>query len=57
MRWDRDQRSGLFGRPARALTVAMAAAVAGCGGGRRPNVGAAYPVKGKVTLPDGKPPG
>jgi hypothetical protein len=39
---------------ARALIVASAAALAGCGDGR-PNVGTTYPVKGKVTLPDGKP--
>jgi hypothetical protein len=36
-----------------ALTVCLAASVAGCGGASS-NLGPAYPVKGKVTLPDGK---
>lgn len=33
----------------------MAVALAGCGGERAPDLGESYPVKGKVTLPDGKP--
>jgi hypothetical protein len=56
MRWHRDQRYGLLSGPAGALAVVLAAALAGCSGDGRPNVGAAYPVKGKVTLPDGKAP-
>jgi hypothetical protein len=36
-----------------ALTVCLAASVVGCGGAAA-NLGSAYPVKGKVTLPDGK---
>jgi hypothetical protein len=55
MSWHPDQRFGLLRWSAGALIVASAAALVGCGGGR-PNVGATYPVKGKVTLPDGKPP-
>ena len=35
--------------------VLMVAALAGCGGEGVPRLGASYPVKGKVTLPDGKP--
>ena len=42
-------------RSAWALSTALAALVAGCGGEKIPNVGSLYPVKGKVTLPDGKP--
>jgi hypothetical protein len=49
---------GSEGRPnwsALALSAAIAVVLAGCGGDR-PNLGASYPVKGKVTLPDGKAP-
>lgn len=42
-------------RPAWVLPALVAAALAGCGGDGIPNVGRSYPVKGKVTLPDGKP--
>jgi hypothetical protein len=35
--------------------VSLAVMLAGCGG-RSPASGPFYPVKGKVTLPDGKPP-
>jgi hypothetical protein len=42
-------------RSSRALVVVVAAAcLVGCGEGN-PKVGTTYPVKGKVTLPDGKP--
>jgi hypothetical protein len=37
------------------LTVAMMLVAAGCGGGGSPFAGTRYPVKGKVTLADGKP--
>ena len=58
MKWYHDHINRLLRRTARALTVALVASLAGCGGDGRPNVGAAYPVKGKVTLADGKaPPG
>jgi Carboxypeptidase regulatory-like domain len=55
MRRHPDQRNGRLRRSAGVLIVAIAAATAGCGDGR-PNVGPTYPVKGKVTLPDGKAP-
>jgi hypothetical protein len=45
-------RSGL-GAIAGALIACLAASAMGCGGGA-PNLGAAHPVKGRVTLPDGK---
>jgi hypothetical protein len=45
-------RSGL-GVFAGALTVCLAASAVGCGGGAS-NLGPVYPVKGRVTLPDGK---
>jgi hypothetical protein len=45
-------RSGL-GVMAGAFTVCLAASVVGCGGAAA-NLGAALPVKGRVTLPDGK---
>lgn len=35
--------------------AALGLALAGCGGERGPDLGSSYPVKGKVTLPDGKP--
>jgi hypothetical protein len=54
MSWHPDQRTRLSRWSVGALIVFSAAALAGCGEGR-PNVGATYPVKGKVTLPDGKP--
>ena len=38
-----------------AVSAAMAGVLAGCGG-ERANLGTLYPVKGKVTLPDGKAP-
>jgi hypothetical protein len=40
--------------PRWAIAVALAAVLAGCGG-KSPVSGTFYPVKGKVTLPDGKP--
>ena len=54
MRWHGDQKSSLLRRSAWSLVAAPAATAAGCGGGA-PNLGSSYPVKGKVTLPDGKP--
>lgn len=39
-----------------AVLSSLAALVSGCGDGNNaPALGASYPVKGKVTLPDGKP--
>jgi hypothetical protein len=37
------------------VLVALAVATAGCGGGVSMSTKPFYPVKGKVTLPDGKP--
>ena len=49
------ERCGRLRRSAWALSTALAALLAGCGGERIPDVGSLYPVKGKVSLPDGKP--
>jgi hypothetical protein len=38
-----------------ALSAVMAAMLGGCGENYRGKLGSSYPVKGKVTLPDGKP--
>jgi hypothetical protein len=47
--------AGPVARPAAwALAVCLAAFLAGCGG-QTPGSGPVYPVKGKITLPDGKP--
>jgi len=54
MSWNPEQRIFLSRRSAWSLVAALAAALAGCGDGT-PNLGSSYPVKGKVTLPDGKP--
>jgi Carboxypeptidase regulatory-like domain len=56
MRWHPDRKIGLSRRTAWALAAVLTASLPGCGGGEKiPNVGSSYPVKGKVTLPDGKP--
>jgi hypothetical protein len=55
MSWNPGRKMSLLRWSAGALVVGLAAAATGCGGEGRPNVGASYPVKGKVTLPDGKP--
>src|SRR5262245_8872088 len=54
MSWHPEQRISFSRRSAWSLVAALAAALAGCGDGT-PNLGSSYPVKGKVTLPDGKP--
>jgi hypothetical protein len=45
----------MWRRPAWVLVIALAASPAGCGGEGTRNLGSLYPVKGKVTLPDGNP--
>jgi hypothetical protein len=46
----------MWRRPAWVLVIALAASPAGCGDGNNyPSLGSSYPVKGKVTLPDGNP--
>lgn len=55
MKFKCEQRISRMRRSAWALATALAAALAGCGGEGIPKVGTLYPVKGKVTLPDGKP--
>src|SRR5579875_1144151 len=54
MRRSIDPRVGPMRRSAWALAAAMLGLVAGCGDGV-PKVGTLYPVRGKLTLPDGKP--
>lgn len=49
-----DQKIGPVRRSAWALAAATGALLAGCGG-EGVKLGTLYPVKGKVTLPDGKP--
>jgi hypothetical protein len=51
----RSSRSSLRRRLAWAIAVAMAVALVGCGEGNPLASATLYPVKGKVTLPDGKP--